>query len=334
MIRSERRTGLRMNNCLYIVIPCYNEQEVLKETAARLKKQSSVLINQGKIHQNSHVLFVNDGSTDHTWELIEKLYQADKFYCGLNLSNNRGHQNALIAGIMTAKNYADMVITMDADLQDDISAIPEMIDKYLGGCDIVYGVRSYRRSDTIFKRVSAKAYYRLMNRLGVKLIYNHADFRLMNKRALEGLEQFGEVNLFLRGIIPMIGYRTDIVAYERGTRFAGETKYPLKRMLTFGWEGITSFSIQPIRIISAIGVTIFSFSVLMLIYIFTRYLTGHTIVGWASVAVSVWAIGGLILLSLGIVGEYIGKIYLEAKKRPKYFIENFLHEADLTEHQE
>lgn len=323
-----------MNNCLYIVIPCYNEQEVLKETAARLKKQSSDLINQGKIHQNSHVLFVNDGSTDQTWELIEKLYQADKFYCGLNLSNNRGHQNALIAGIMTAKNYADMVITMDADLQDDINAIPEMIDKYLEGCDIVYGVRSYRRSDTIFKRVSAKAYYRLMNRLGVKLIYNHADFRLMNKRALERLEQFGEVNLFLRGIIPMTGYRTDIVAYERGTRFAGETKYPLKRMLTFGWEGITSFSIQPIRIISAIGVTIFSFSILMLIYIFTRYLTGHTIVGWASVAVSVWAIGGLILLSLGIVGEYIGKIYLEAKKRPKYFIENFLHEADLTEHQD
>ena len=325
---------MRMNNCLYIVIPCYNEQEVLKETAARLKKQSSDLINQGKIHQNSHVLFVNDGSTDQTWELIEKLYQADKFYCGLNLSNNRGHQNALIAGIMTAKNYADMVITMDADLQDDINAIPEMIDKYLEGCDIVYGVRSYRRSDTIFKRVSAKAYYRLMNRLGVKLIYNHADFRLMNKRALERLEQFGEVNLFLRGIIPMTGYRTDIVAYERGTRFAGETKYPLKRMLTFGWEGITSFSIQPIRIISAIGVTIFSFSILMLIYIFTRYLTGHTIVGWASVAVSVWAIGGLILLSLGIVGEYIGKIYLEAKKRPKYFIENFLHEADLTEHQD
>lgn len=322
-----------MDNCLYIVIPCYNEQDVLSETALRLKRYSQELINKGKIHQNSHVLFVNDGSNDRTWEIIEKLYQTDKFFCGLNLSRNRGHQNALLAGMITAKKYADMVITMDADLQDDIGAISGMVDKYLEGCDIVYGVRSYRGRDSFFKRVSAEAYYRLMNRLGVRMIFNHADFRLMSKRALEGLEQFDEVNLFLRGIIPMIGYRTDTVEYERGIRYAGQTKYPLKKMLTFAWEGITSFSIQPIRIIAAIGVAIFSFSILMLIYIFARYLTGHTVVGWASVAVSVWAIGGLLLLSLGIVGEYIGKIYLETKKRPRYFIDDFLHEEKLTENQ-
>ncbi|MDD3174749.1 MAG: glycosyltransferase family 2 protein [Herbinix sp.] len=320
-----------MNNCLYIVIPCFNEQEVLPETSVQLKKKIETLISTGKIHQNSRIVLVNDGSNDSTWDIISNLYVKDKLFCGISLSNNRGHQNALMAGILTAKEYADMVITMDSDLQDDINAIDEMIDKYLEGCDIVYGVRNLRKKDSFFKRVSAETFYRLMNLLGVRTVFNHADYRLMSKRTIEGLEQFGEVNLFLRGIIPMIGYRTDTVTYERGKRYAGVSKYTLKKMLTFAFEGITSFSVKPIRMISALGIAIFTFSIVMLIYIFTRYLTGHTIVGWASVAVSVWAIGGLVLLSLGVVGEYIGKIYLETKKRPRYFIESFLHDTNNTQ---
>lgn len=317
-----------MSIILNIVIPCYNEQEVLPETSSRLLNKMQDLIHSEKISRKSRITFVNDGSKDETWNLICDLHKENSIFSGVNLSINKGHQNALLAGLLTVMNDADVVISMDADLQDDINAIDEMLDKYLQGCDIVYGVRSSRETDTFFKRFTATMYYRMMNALGVRTVFNHADYRLMSKRALHRLNEFNEVNLFLRGVVPLIGYKTDIVYYRRNVRFAGKSKYPLNKMLEFAWEGVTSFSIKPIRIISALGGIIFAFSILMLIYILIRYIKGETIVGWASVAVSLWAIGGLVLFSLGIVGEYIGKIYLETKKRPRYFIESYLNEAD------
>ncbi len=317
-----------MKNILYIVIPCYNEQEVLPETAAQIKAKLDQLKRCGKIGERSRAVFVNDGSTDGTWKIIRDLHDKDNIFTGINLSSNKGHQNSLLAGLLTVKEHADFVITMDADLQDDIDAVDEMIEKYCEGCDIVYGVRNSREKDTFFKRFTAESFYRLMKFLGANTVYNHADYRLMSRRAIEGLSEFREVNLFLRGIIPMIGYRTDFVTYERKERFAGESKYPVKKMLSFAWDGITSFSIKPIRLISALGIFIFSLSILMLIYILVRYFTGATIVGWASITVSVWAIGGLMLLSLGVIGEYIGKIFLETKQRPRYFIEKVLEEKE------
>lgn len=319
-----------MKNKLYLVIPCYNEEEVLPETARRLKEKLSELIEQKLIHEDSRVLFVNDGSRDRTWELIQSLHRQDIIFGGINLSRNRGHQNALLAGLMTAMEYADLVISMDADLQDDINAIDEMVRKYLKGIDIVYGVRSSRAKDSFFKKVTAEGFYRLMNAMGANTVFNHADYRLMSKRALEGLSQFGEVNLFLRGIVPMIGYSCDVVYYERGERFAGESKYPLGKMLSFAIEGITSLSTKPIRLITGLGFVVFLVSIGMLIYSLIRHFMGATIVGWTTLMVSVWAIGGLILLSLGVVGEYIGKIYLEAKGRPRFIIEEVLN----TEKQE
>lgn len=315
-----------MDNILYLVIPCYNEEEVLAETSARLKKKMYDLIEKNKIDQKSRVIFVNDGSGDSTWELISMLHQQDKLFGGINLSRNRGHQNALLAGLMTVKNYADMVISMDADLQDDIDAIDEMIDKYSQGIDIVYGVRSSRAKDTFFKKATAEGFYKIMNSMGANTVFNHADYRLMSKRALEGLSQFEEVNLFLRGIVPMIGYPTDVVYYERGERFAGESKYPFGKMLSFAIEGITSLSTKPIRMITFLGFFIFLVSIGILIYSLVRHFMGATIVGWTTLMVSVWGIGGLILLSLGVVGEYIGKIYLETKARPRYIVEQFLHD--------
>ena len=315
-----------MKNVLYLVIPCYNEEEVLPETSARLQKKVTELIEKKKIDQNSRIIFVNDGSKDRTWQLIEELHQKDRIFGGINLSKNRGHQNALLAGLMTVKQYADMVISMDADLQDDINAIDEMIDKYLGGMDIVYGVRSSRQKDTLFKKATAEGFYKLMNTMGANTVFNHADYRLMSRRALEGLAQYGEVNLFLRGIVPMIGYSTDVVYYERGERFAGESKYPLGKMLSFAVEGVTSLSTKPIRMITGLGFFIFIVSIGMLIYSLIRHFMGATIVGWTTLMVSVWAIGGLILLSLGVVGEYIGKIYLETKARPRFIIEQFLND--------
>ncbi|MDE5909807.1 MAG: glycosyltransferase family 2 protein [Lachnospiraceae bacterium] len=315
-----------MKNVLYLVIPCYNEEEVLPETSARLQKKVTELIEKKKIDQNSRIIFVNDGSKDRTWQLIEELHQKDRIFGGINLSKNRGHQNALLAGLMTVKQYADMVISMDADLQDDINAIDEMIDKYLGGMDIVYGVRSSRQKDTLFKKATAEGFYKLMNTMGANTVSNHADYRLMSRRALEGLAQYGEVNLFLRGIVPMIGYSTDVVYYERGERFAGESKYPLGKMLSFAVEGVTSLSTKPIRMITGLGFFIFIVSIGMLIYSLIRHFMGATIVGWTTLMVSVWAIGGLILLSLGVVGEYIGKIYLETKARPRFIIEQFLND--------
>ncbi|MDY2699128.1 MAG: glycosyltransferase family 2 protein [Lachnospiraceae bacterium] len=317
-----------MDNILYLVIPCYNEEEVLPETSSRLKGKMNELIGQNKIDSKSRVIFVNDGSKDRTWEIIQNLHQEDRLFGGINLSRNRGHQNALLAGLMTVKDYADMVISMDADLQDDINAIDEMIDKYLAGTDIIYGVRSSREKDTFFKKVTAEGFYKVMNTMGANTVFNHADYRLMSKRALEGLAQYGEVNLFLRGIVPMIGYSTDVVYYERGERFAGKSKYPLGKMLSFAVEGVTSLSTKPIRMITGLGFLIFIVSIGMLIYSLIRHFMGATIVGWTTLMVSVWGIGGLILLSLGVVGEYIGKIYLETKARPRFIIEQFLNDID------
>lgn len=316
-----------MRNKLYMVIPCYNEQEVLPETSKRLKEKLSTLVKAGKIDPESRIIFVNDGSKDRTWEIIRRLHEEDPVFGGVNLSRNRGHQNALLAGLMTVKDHADMAISMDADLQDDINAIDEMVEKYLNGTDIVYGVRSSRAKDTFFKKATAEGFYKLMNTMGVNTVFNHADYRLMSKRALEGLAEFREVNLFLRGIVPMIGYSTDVVYYERGERFAGESKYPLGKMLSFAIEGITSLSTKPIRMITFLGFFIFLVSIGILIYSLVRHFMGATIVGWTTLMVSVWAIGGLILLSLGVVGEYIGKIYLETKARPRFLIEEFLNDT-------
>ena len=315
------------SSTLYIVIPCYKEQEVLHETASRLKVKMEALITAGKISPESRVMFVNDGSTDNTWPIICELHEQDPLFSGVNLSRNRGHQNALLAGLMTAKDRADMVISMDADLQDDINAVDAMVDKYCEGCDIVYGVRSSRKTDTFFKRFTAEGLYRVMNSLGAQTVFNHADYRLMSKRALEGLAQFKEVNLFLRGIVPMIGYTSGVVTYERGERFAGESKYPLKKMLAFAMEGITSLSTKPIRFVTLLGFGVSVISLLMLIYFIVRWAAGATVLGWASLICSVWAIGGLILLSVGVVGEYIGKIYLETKERPRFIIQEILDDT-------
>lgn len=323
-----------MNNKLYMVIPCYNEEEVLPETSKRLREKINSLIEKGKIDKESRIVFVNDGSKDKTWEIIKTLHEEDPVFSGINLTRNRGHQNALLAGLMTVMDYADMAISMDADLQDDVDAIDEMIDKFLDGIDIVYGVRSSRAKDTFFKKATAEGFYKIMNSMGANTVFNHADYRLMSKRALEGLSQFQEVNLFLRGIVPMIGYPTDVVYYERGERFAGESKYPLGKMLSFAIEGITSLSTKPIRMITFLGFFIFLVSIGILIYSLVRHFMGATIVGWTTLMVSVWGIGGLILLSLGVVGEYIGKIYLETKARPRFIVEQFLDEAAQREKNE
>lgn len=317
-----------MSDILYMVIPCYNEEEVLPETARQLREKYKKLIFNNKISEKSRIVFVNDGSKDRTWSIIKELHEQDKLFSGVNLSRNRGHQNALLGGLMTVKDCADMVISMDADLQDDIGVIDDMLEEYYKGNDIVYGARSKREKDSFFKRFTAESFYKLTNALGGEVVFNHADCRLMSKRALEGLDEFKEVNLFLRGIVPMIGYPSAIVTYERNERLAGESKYPLKKMLSFAMEGITSLSVKPIRFVTTLGFLVFFISILMLIYILVRYFTGATIPGWASVAISVWAIGGLQLVALGIIGEYIGKIYLETKARPRFIIEQFLNDKE------
>ena len=317
-----------MSDRLYVVVPCYNEEEVLPETSGRLKAKLQQLIEKGAISADSRVCFVNDGSKDRTWEIISELHAGDSLFSGINLSRNRGHQNALLAGLMTVREQADMVISMDADLQDDINAMDEMIDKYNAGCDVVYGVRSRRTTDTFFKRVTAEGFYKLMDKLGAKTVFNHADYRLLSRRAIDGLAGFTEVNLFLRGIVPMVGYKSDVVYYERGERFAGESKYPLSKMLAFAVEGVTSLSVKPIRYITALGFFVFLMSIAILIYSLVRHFTGATIQGWTTLMVSIWAIGGLILLALGVVGEYVGKIYLETKQRPRFIIEKFLDDSE------
>lgn len=310
---------------IWLVIPCYNEEPVLHETARQLKEVMSDLIAREKISIDSRIAFVNDGSKDHTWKIIKELHNEDILFTGINLARNRGHQNALLAGLMVAKKYADAVISLDADLQDDVSVIEKFIDKYYEGCDIVYGVRSSRKTDTIFKRTTAQGFYKFMRFMGADIVEDHADYRLMSRIALQGLEKFKEVNLFLRGIVPMIGYKTDVVEYERHERFAGESKYPLKKMISFAVDGITSLSVKPIRLITSMGIILFGLSILMMVYFGILYLTGHVVPGWTTIVVSVWGIGGIQLLAIGVVGEYIGKIYLESKERPRYIIWELLN---------
>lgn len=309
---------------LWMVIPCYNEEEALPITKKALEEKMKSLVDRNMIHKDSRVLLVNDGSSDKTWDLIQKYHYDNPLFNGINLSRNRGHQNALLAGLMTAKEFCDCAISMDADLQDDINAIDQMVDEYRHGADIVYGVRNKRETDTWFKRFTAETYYKVLAKMGANIIYNHADYRLMSKRALDALSLYGESNLFLRGIIPMIGFNTTTVEYERSERVAGESKYPLKKMVSFAFEGISSLSSTPIKWISRLGIAIFIVSIIMLIYFFIRYFTGNTVTGWASIVVSLWAIGGLILLSIGVIGEYIGKTYMETKHRPRFFIQDAL----------
>ena len=300
------------------------KEEIDELSDRRLKEKMESLMDRNMISRDSKIMFVNDGSKDRTWEMIEELHDQDPLYQGVKLSRNRGHQNALLGGLMTAKEYADMVISLDADLQDDIDVIDQFVEKYYEGCDIVYGVRSARTTDTFFKRFTAEGFYKIINLMGGEVVFNHADYRLMSKRALEEMAKYKEVNLFLRGIVPMIGFKTDVVTYERHERMAGESKYPLKKMLALAVDGITSLSIKPIRFIVFLGFMIFMCSILMLIYSLVQHFLGNTSIGWTSLIVSIWAIGGLQLLAIGVIGEYIGKIYLETKERPRYIIEKVL----------
>lgn len=317
---------MKKNSILYVVVPCYNEEEVLTETTKQLEKKMNNLIQKKVISDKSRVMYVNDGSKDKTWELIEKINKEHELFTGISLSRNRGHQNALLAGLMTAKGYADVVISMDADLQDDINAIDGMLDKYYAGCDIVYGVRSSRKKDTWFKKTTAQGFYKFMKLMGVDIVYNHADYRLTSKRVLEHFSDYKEVNLFLRGMFPLIGYQSDVVYYERKERFAGESKYPLKKMLNFAWDGITSFSVRPIRFILMLGIIIFVISCLMTLYCIIVKLLGNAVAGWTFLACSIWMLAGVQMLSLGIIGEYIGKMYNETKARPRYIISRNLEE--------
>ncbi len=314
-----------MSNRLMVVIPCYNEEEVLPETSRRLIAKMESLTQRGLIAADSRVLLVDDGSKDRTWEMISDLHKQNELFEGLKLSRNRGHQNALLAGLMTARNRCDICISMDADLQDDMDAMDRFIEKYNEGCEIVYGVRNKRETDTWFKRETALFFYRLMKGLGVDITYNHADYRLMSNRALNALAEFKEVNLFLRGLAPLVGFQSDVVTYDRNERFAGESKYPLKKMLAFAIDGITSFSVKPLRLITTVGFVIFFVSLLMLLYALIAWIGGNTVVGWTSMLGSIWLIGGIQLLSLGVIGEYVGKIYNETKQRPRFIIDRYLN---------
>ena len=309
---------------LYLVVPCYNEQEVLADTVFKLTTLFEDMCEREYISCESRMLFVNDGSRDNTWAIIEDLYESNRFVCGLNLAANVGHQNALFAGLMCAKNHADIVVSIDADLQDDVNAIKEMVQRYHEGYDIVYGVRNERKTDTWFKRTTALAFYKLMNALGTKTVYNHADYRLMSKRALTHLLQFPERNLFIRGMVPLVGYKTTKVYYNRAERFAGESKYPLSKMLNFAIDGITSFSVKPIRLVFVLGLLFMLVAFCVLCWIIYSYATGQVVRGWSSLMLSIWFCSGCILTGLGVVGEYIGKMYIEVKGRPMYNIEQIL----------
>ena len=306
---------------VYLVVPCYNEEAVLPETAAQLTLQLKELIRTGRADEKSRMLFVDDGSRDATWKIIAGLGETNPYVCGLKLSRNCGHQNALLAGLTAAKDLADCVISLDADLQDDVAALPEFLDRFHEGKDVVYGVRKSRRTDTAFKRGTAQSYYRLMRFLGVEIVDNHADYRLMSRRAVEALLSFGEVNLFLRGVVPLVGFASGTVYYDRHERFAGESKYPLRKMMAFAADGITSFSVAPLRLIAVIGFFVFLLSLAALVYALISKLTGNAQAGWATIVGSVWFIGGVQLLCLGVCGEYIGKIYKEAKHRPRFIVD-------------
>lgn len=310
---------------LAIVVPCYNEEEVLEIASKALREVLDDLAGKGKIAKESFILFVNDGSKDRTWELIEKEHAAYPMQvCGVNLAGNVGHQYALTAGLITAKDMSDVTVSIDADLQDDVTVIEEMIDKFHNGNDIVYGVRKERKTDTFFKRTTAQGFYKLMELMGVKTVYNHADFRLMSQRAVEQFSQYKESNLFLRGMMPLIGYQTDCVYYDRKERVAGESKYPLKKMLALAFNGISSFSVKPISLILGLGMFIILMSILAAVYAMISYVSGHVVPGWTSLILSIWFLGGLQLFAIGLVGQYIGKIYMEVKQRPRYNIEKVL----------
>ena len=316
-----------MKEILYVVIPCYNEEPVLEETTKRLKEKLEKLIEKEKISEKSKVMYVNDGSKDNTWNIIKNINEREKLFTGISLSRNRGHQNALVAGLLEAKKYADIVISMDADLQDDINAIDEMIEKYNNGCEIVYGVRSARKKDSLFKKFTAEGFYKFMEMMGVEIVYNHADYRLTSKKVLDCFQNYREVNLFLRGIFPLIGFKTDIVYHERDKRFAGESKYPLKKMLNFAFDGITSFSVKPISFILGIGMFFSVISFLFLLYIVLKKIfINDAVSGWTSTVALICFFGSFQILCIGLIGEYISKIYLEVKDRPRYFISENLEE--------
>lgn len=317
---------------LYMVVPCYNEQEVLPETSKQLKAKYTALMEQGLISRESRIVFVNDGSADQTWSIIQELHRTEpQFFSGIDLAHNSGHQNAVLAGLMTVKDICDMCITMDADLQDDINTIDEMVRKYYEGNQVVYGVRSARDTDTFFKKFTAEGFYKFMKVMGADVIYNHADFRLMSKRVLQELANFKEVNLFLRGMVPLIGFQNCKVYYERHERAAGKSKYPLKRMLSFAVNGITSFSTKPLKLITGLGLIMSAVSIIAFIWAFITKIVGFTEHGWSSTMCSIWLIGGLQLFCLGIIGEYIGKIYAEVKQRPRYIVAEFLSDVNEKE---
>lgn len=313
---------------VYFVIPCYNEEEVLPETVKRLTAKLDQMRKDGLAGDTSRMLLVDDGSKDKTWALISAYHKENPYVEGVKLAHNRGHQNALLCGLMTAKARCDCAISLDADLQDDTDVLDEFVRKYLDGCDVVYGVRNKRDTDTWFKRTTAEGYYKVLKALGVDIVFNHADYRLMSKRALEGLSEYREVNLFLRGIVPLIGYRSDYVYYDRHERFAGESKYPLKKMIALALDGITSFSVKPLKLISNLGILISILSVFGLLYALISYFAGWAVSGWTAIVCSIWLLGGLQMLCLGVVGTYIGKIYSEVKDRPRYRIEQSLEQED------
>ena len=314
-----------ISDILYLIIPCFNEEEVLPETCKRLTGKLEDMIEKKLVNSKSRIVFVDDGSKDHTWEIIEKLYKDNTFVLGIKSSRNRGHQNTLFAGLMTVKKDCDITISMDADLQDDIEVLDQFIKKYEEGCEIVYGVRSTRQTDTFFKRFTAESFYKVIRTMGADIVYNHADYRLMSSKALDELEKYKEVNLFLRGVVPLIGFKTGTVSYERQMRFAGKSKYPLRKMLSFAIDGITSLSVKPIRMIALAGIVLFIVSIIMMLNYLIGYCTGKTVQGWATIVISIWGIGGLELLAIGIIGEYIGKIYMETKRRPRYIVEKYLY---------
>lgn len=309
---------------VYFVIPCYNEEAVLHETTARLTEKLKAMEKSGLADSKSRILYVDDGSKDKTWEVISKFNDENDLVEGVKLAHNRGHQNALLAGLMTAMEKCDCAISLDADLQDDTDVLDEFVKKYTEGCDVVYGVRNKRETDTFFKKTTAEGFYKVMKLLGVDIVFNHADYRLMSKRALEALSEYGEVNLFLRGIVPLIGYRSDYVYYDRHERFAGESKYPLKKMISFAIDGISSFSVKPLKLISNFGVIISILSVIGLLYALISFAAGVAVPGWTAIIASIWLLGGLQMLCLGVVGGYIGKIYSEVKHRPRFRIETYL----------
>lgn len=309
-----------MKTVLYIVIPCYNEEEVLPITSKLFLNKINQLVREDKISDDSRIMFVNDGSKDRTWEIIEELAKQDEHYVGIRQSRNRGHQNAVLAGMMEAKKYCDIAISIDCDGQDDINAMDEMVDAYHNGCDVVYGVRSKRTTDTFFKRFTAEGFYKLLNFMGVEVVFNHADYRLLSKRAMDALSEFKEVNLFLRGMVPMVGFKSTNVYYERSERIAGESHYPLKKMLALAFDGITSLSVKPIRMITGLGFVISIFSFIAVIWVVINHMLGNTVTGWASMMCVLCLLSGVQLICFGVIGEYIGKIYLETKHRPRYII--------------